>query len=395
MTAKQPEQAPLFTPQFMAFYDPLGDFAPDEHGALLTWLSEGRSDAPDLAEQVHAGARTVAREMVHSMLITPNDFTNARGLGIDDAELAEIVERTTFDAQDTVQSVRKAVELLKEKHPDIANLAREQDPQEVVLHGAMLSVLSHRYQAKRVNGAEYSEHPKAAAAIVDIATVRANRYRRLPPEDLAYKNLTEYICYRHDGALEDLMSSEEGKRNRSFLREDGQDFTPLVDYLLLKELGVEEPVSYYVATGLRRITKTVGYRGRRGWEPYIEELSRPAPEAPDTFEGLVSLAKQAEMYHNSRIDKKLPPRRQKNESEEQYKKRLDKHVRKTEDYDWAHGVLGEYLTEALGFPTLVSAKIRTVTRAELRDYMGRQDKLIARLGRKLLLRTYDKSRTAA
>ncbi len=391
MICAEIEPQPLFTEKFLSFYDPNQDFATDEHPALLTWLCEGRSDAEDLVQKVDQGVRVLAKEMAHALLITPDNLENAQGLGLNNEELEIIVAETIFDAKSTVQSIRNAVRLMKQHNPQIAELAESEDPKEIMLHGAMASVLAHRNQKPRENGDEFSEHPRAAVAVIDIATRRAFRQRRLPPEDVAYKNLTAYIAYRHDGALEDMMSSKEGERNRSFLRQGGLNITPLVDYLLLQGLDEDERVAYYVATGLVRLTKTVGLSGRREWNPYIRELSIPAPEAPEDYEGLVTLAKRGEMHHNASLDKKKPPKQRANESGERFTDRKERHMRKEEDYLWADSELRDYLKNPLGFPTLVGAKIKTVRKEDLGNYLKRQDRLPALLTREVLLNAYDES----
>ena len=388
------EPRPLFTAKFLSFYDPNQDFSVSEHSALLTWLCDGRSDAYDLTERVNQGVRVLAKEMVHALLMTPDDISNAQGLGIEEEELKGIVDGVVIDARSTVGSIRDAVEYMKWDNPSIGELAKTEDPMELVLHGAMASVLSHRYQQRRDNGSEFSEHPRAAAAIVDIATRRAFQNRNFSNDDLADKNRTEYMVYRHDGALEDMMSSEDGERNKTFLRGDGLNVSPLVDLILLQELGEERPVAYYIATGLVRLTKTVGFSGRRKWRPYIKELAMPAPEAPMDREGLVTLGKRCEMHHNATLDKKLLPGQKADENSMDFAGRKARHMRKAKDYSWADRQLRDYLNNPLGFPTLVGSKIKTVKKQDLCDYFLRGDRLPALLTREILLSAYDRAQSA-
>lgn len=393
MSEMQYQIESLFTPQFLAFYDPNNDFTPEEHPALLTWLCEGRSDAEDLTDRIRIGSRVLACEMAHTLLISKDDLTNARGLGLEESELVGCIDEAEFDAQATVKSMQAAVSVFRQNHPQYKALLEAQDPTGIVLYGAMASVITHRNQEPRENGGEFSEHPRVAAAIVDISTSRANRNRHLPDEDLKYRNITMYIDYRHDG-LEDMMSGKEGERNKTFLRKDEPNLTPLVDFMSLKELRYEESEAYYVATGLRRVTKTVGYSGRRWWEPYIEELSRPAPEAvsvASVLEGLVTLAKRGEMRHNARLDPKKPPKRRLNETEFDFSERKERHMRKKNDYDWADMMLRDYLRKPVGFAQLVGVKVGSVRKADLQVYFARTDRLPAILTRDTLLSAYDRS----
>lgn len=372
-------------------YDPKGDYRRDQAHELLTWLCAGRSDSPDSDVRLYEGARVIARELAHTRRIFIDRHDNAGGLDIPHTELDEIVDAAYADAHLTIAALKKGTDRLFRNHPTIKDIAKQRDPERIITLGAMGSALSHRGQFRR-SGNPYANHPWESAMIADIAEARAFP-DRLPSEFRINSALLRYIIYGHD-EWEDDMSSKVGERNRSFLARKKVHMTPLVHYVILQEeCGVSEEIADYTSDGLVRLSKTVGFSGRRLWKPYIIELASPAPVAPKGFEGTVTAAKDNEMHHNAVTDKDPRPRRR-HLAEGEYQQARGNYVRRITDYKWASGMIHGYLEQIDGYAATVARKISTVSRKDIQRHKA-GDNLIAALRPDVLVKAYEQSNEVA
>lgn len=382
----------VFSDDFRSFYDPKRDFSREEGPNLLQWLCDGRSTAVDDEERRYEGSLVLAREMAHTRMIGHRRYDNAIGLPLAETELKTIVDLASYEAFKTIRGLENGVSQLFQDQPHIRELAAAEDSEQIVIFGAMASAISHREQMRR-SGGQYADHPWESTLIAELAETEA-----FPPgpsqQNYLIGRILRYVIYSHD-ELEDDMSSNELRRNATFLGENKVHMTPLVHYQLLQERGCSEEVADYAADGLLRLTKTVGKSGRLGWRDYIRELASVAPVAPRGFEGTVTLAKLSEMHHNSQVDKDPRPKRESGQSRTDFSAAKGKHSRRKKHYAWATQQLTTYGQEISGYPALVARYIGSITRADLAQHKTKtRTRLSPALEPRLLVAAYDRALSA-
>ncbi|QQS19447.1 hypothetical protein IPL85_04155 [Candidatus Saccharibacteria bacterium] len=354
------------TNEFRLFYDPRHDFERSDTAEQLLWLSRGRSISPDPDVSLHVGSRILARELAHTRLIAIGRHDNAGGLNIPHQELDSIVDLAYFDAHRTIRALEKGISRLLCDYPDIAAQAKKEDPERILLFGAMGSSLSHLGQRRR-NGNQYAQHPLESTMIAEV--IEKRQFGTVSPEQYSVQSaILKYVLYAHD-EIEDDMSSEEGKRNHSFLAKKKVHMTPLVHYMLLQYLGYTEEVADYASDGLLPLTKTVGLSGRRNWYDYIRELASAAPVAPSGFEGIITEVKEIEMSHNSEVDKDNHPA-ESTLTGDNLRLAEVKYYRRKKDYDWAREELRRYTTYLSGYPAAIAQHVGAVSAEDIKRHKG-------------------------
>lgn len=314
------EQPPVIPGTFQELYDPnkhlMGSFALFGRQRLMSHLLNKRSSPIELPSpdglRPFAGRELIATELAHAMLINSGDVTQAHYLQLSDNRLEEAIQAAHFGAQEVVDGVHAVAQALLAGNRDLAELTKERDPQQLLVHGVALAALAHRGEL-RMSGWPYLYHPIDCAVISGIAARKEGEV--VEDEGLYVLRLKQFVDTQHD-TWENSIASKGKRRGQSFLMplEGCVVSTPLVQYKLLRSRGVSEAHSFTAARANYVLTKTVGpeRKGRMKYkDPYVTRLlaGERLPDGRIHLETpLAVTTKMVDLRHNGVIDpKRVPP----------------------------------------------------------------------------------------
>jgi len=366
---------------FKHFNDPNNHFevyGSNRNAMLVAWVDLMRNEpieVPTPAGMVPVqGLKTAVIELAHTRDITHNNLSGATGLGLSSRELHESIDIATFGAQQIVVGVLKAVELLLEDPSSlIAKQTAKRDPYHLIVAGAVLSAVSHRYAKPRLNGLPYYDHPRAVATILGIAARMPKQ--AISPENMLQLRLAQYLALNHDG-FEDTLVSKGDHLGRSFLAAKQVIPSPLVHAMLIEALGFDKAIGSNAAASIKRLTKPVGIGGGRlRYGPYIPIIVGWPVD---------SVVKMADIHHNNYIDPKKAPIPD--------TVAHNAHMRKKEVYEWGFAQLSEGLQNAPAFIHSIGNCIAKVEPEDLDIFKG-STRLINLLTDTVALEAHDRGQT--
>lgn len=292
---------------FRSFYDPNDHFLLESgeynHAGLMSYLDDKRQSSVAVATpsglQEFSGRKLLALELAHLIFITHDDISEAELLGLPEQEIHEAIDIATFGAQQIVAGIIAAKDVMLANDEDLRALTDKRDPLHLLTAGAILAAKAHE-GVRRNSGVDFIYHQIAAASIAGIAARKD--HQKIDVQSVRLLRRLQYVSLGHDG-FEDSIPSKGETRGQSFLSSPRIVPSPLVHFMLLKSLELNNEESYADAKAIYLLAKPVGPEdeGRMDYSPYAKRLVA-AGQIQKIY--LAELAKMVDIQDNSVIDPK-------------------------------------------------------------------------------------------